>query len=146
MCLERACSRLTCRCHACTQVCWCLAALRACVLCVFGHVMKAVVEPPSCAQGCAAVWSGRVVRGVQGSEVTAEVLNYKRTGERFWNLLSMTPVRDAAGRVMSYIGVQSDITELVRRKEAEKELQEAKARFCSMCYLRGRGGWECELL
>ncbi|KAK9834967.1 hypothetical protein WJX81_000233 [Elliptochloris bilobata] len=62
----------------------------------------------------------------QGSEVTAEVLNYKRTGERFWNLLSMTPVRDAGGRVMSYIGVQSDITELVRRKEAEKELQEAK--------------------
>ncbi len=60
--------------------------------------------------------------------MTAEVLNYRRTGERFWNLLSMTPVRDAAGRVMSYIGVQSDITELVRRKEAEKELQEAKAR------------------
>ena len=60
--------------------------------------------------------------------MTAEVLNYKRTGERFWNLLSMTPVRDASGRVMSYIGVQSDITELVRRKEAEKELQEAKAR------------------
>ena len=66
----------------------------------------------------------------QGSEVTAEILNYKRTGERFWNLLSMTPVRDATGRVMSYIGVQSDITELVRRKEAEKELQEAKARAC----------------
>ncbi len=60
--------------------------------------------------------------------MTAEILNYRRTGERFWNLLSMTPVRDAAGRVMSYIGVQSDITELVRRKEAEKELQEAKAR------------------
>ena len=69
---------------------------------------------------CARVW--------QGSEVTVEVLNYKRTGERFWNLLSMTPVRDTAGRVMSYIGVQSDISELVRRKEAEKELQEAKVR------------------
>jgi hypothetical protein len=28
--------------------------------------------------------------------------------------------------LMSFIGVQSDITELIRRKEAEKELQEAK--------------------
>lgn len=77
-----------------------------------------------------ALWSGHLVSDAQGNEVTAEILNYKRTGERFWNLLSMTPVRDATGRVMSYIGVQSDITELVRRKEAEKELQEAKARAC----------------
>ena len=52
-----------------------------------------------------------------------ELLNYRKSGERFWNLLSMTPVRDRAGNLMSYIGVQSDITELIRRKEAEQELQ-----------------------
>jgi len=60
---------------------------------------------------------------VQGREVTVELLNYRKSGERFWNLLSMTPVRDRAGNLMSYIGVQSDITELIRRKEAEQELQ-----------------------
>lgn len=36
---------------------------------------------------------------------------------------SITPVRDASGRLLSFIGVQSDITELVRRRQAEKELQ-----------------------
>lgn len=38
-------------------------------------------------------------------------------------LCSITPVRDASGRLLSFIGVQSDITELVRRRQAEKELQ-----------------------
>ncbi|KAK9819724.1 hypothetical protein WJX72_001676 [[Myrmecia] bisecta] len=61
-----------------------------------------------------------------GREITVELLNYRKNGEKFWNLLSMTPVRDSSGQLMSFIGVQSDITELIRRKEAEKELQEAK--------------------
>lgn len=36
-------------------------------------------------------------------------------------------MRDAAGRLLSFIGVQSDVTELTLRRQAEKELQEAKA-------------------
>lgn len=39
------------------------------------------------------------------------------------HLCSVTPVRDASGRLLSFIGVQSDITELVRRRQAEKELK-----------------------
>eukprot|EP00884_Botryococcus_braunii_P007045 jgi/Botrbrau1/16341/Bobra.0345s0005.1 len=62
----------------------------------------------------------------EGREITVELVNYKRNGEKFWNLLSMTPVFDSSGSLMSFIGVQSDITELIRRKEAEKELHEAK--------------------
>ncbi len=62
----------------------------------------------------------------QGREATVELVNYKKSGDKFWNLLSITPVRDAGGRLMSFIGVQSDITELILRKEAELELQEAK--------------------
>lgn len=60
------------------------------------------------------------------AQITVELVNYKRNGEKFWNLLSMTPVFDSSGSLMSFIGVQSDITELIRRKEAEKELHEAK--------------------
>ena len=62
-------------------------------------------------------------------------------GDAFWNLVSITPVHDTAGKVMSFIGVHSDITELVRRREAEKELQEAKVPadaeqpFCSARYV-----------
>ncbi|BDA49232.1 probable signal transduction histidine-protein kinase BarA at N-terminal half [Coccomyxa sp. Obi] len=59
-------------------------------------------------------------------ELSLEILNYKKNGDKFWNLLSMMPVRNPAGAVVSYIGVQSDITELIRRKHAERELQQAK--------------------
>ncbi|KAL4431058.1 hypothetical protein ABPG75_006314 [Micractinium tetrahymenae] len=62
----------------------------------------------------------------EGREITVELLNYRKSGEEFYNMLSITPVRDASGRLLSFIGVQSDITELVRRRQAEKELQEAK--------------------
>lgn len=47
----------------------------------------------------------------------------------------MMPVRNPAGAVVSFIGVQSDITELIRRKHAERELQQAKVRciFQQLC-------------
>lgn len=65
---------------------------------------------------------------MQERELSLEVLNYKKNGDKFWNLLSMMPVRNPAGAVVSFIGVQSDITELIRRKHAERELQQAKVR------------------
>lgn len=63
---------------------------------------------------------------LQKREIALEVLNYRKNGEKFWNLLSLMPVKDACGNVVSFIGVQSDITELIRRKHAERELQQAK--------------------
>lgn len=56
-------------------------------------------------------------------EITVQILNYRSNGEPFWNRLSITPVRDSAGRLTNYIGVQSDITEL---KRVEEELRQAK--------------------
>ena len=63
---------------------------------------------------------------LQKQEIALEILNYRKNGEKFWNLLSLMPVKDACGNVVSFIGVQSDITELIRRKHAERELQQAK--------------------
>lgn len=37
-------------------------------------------------------------------------------GDKFWNRLSITPVLNEGGDLVSYIGVQSDVTELFRRK------------------------------
>jgi PAS domain S-box-containing protein len=48
---------------------------------------------------------------------TVEVLNYRKDGTPFWNLLSITPVRNSAGNVTHFIGVQVDIT---KRKEIER--------------------------
>ncbi len=52
-----------------------------------------------------------------------ELLNHRKDGTAFWNRLSITPVRDSAGDVTHFIGVQSDIT---NRKEAEEALSLAK--------------------
>lgn len=51
-----------------------------------------------------------------------ELLNYRKDGKRFWNRLSITPMRDAAGVVRNYVGVQSDITDHV---DAERRLRKA---------------------
>lgn len=52
-----------------------------------------------------------------------ELLNRRKNGKTFWNRLSITPVRDPAGNVTHFIGVQSDIT---NRKEAEEALSLAR--------------------
>ena len=48
---------------------------------------------------------------------TVELLNYRKDGEKFWNRLSITPLRDTSGHVTHYVGVQSDITELKNTKD-----------------------------
>jgi sigma-B regulation protein RsbU (phosphoserine phosphatase) len=52
-----------------------------------------------------------------------EILNYRKDGSAFWNRLSITPVRDGAGTVTHFIGVQSDVT---ARRLAEDGLRRSK--------------------
>jgi sigma-B regulation protein RsbU (phosphoserine phosphatase) len=56
-------------------------------------------------------------------ECTVEILNYRKDGTRFWNRLSIAPVRDDRGEVTHYIGIQSDVT---ARREAEDRLRRVK--------------------
>jgi phosphoserine phosphatase RsbU/P len=58
--------------------------------------------------------------------VTVTLLNYRKDGRPFWNRLSITPVRDTAGAVTHFIGVQSDVTE---EKQAKDELEQANKRL-----------------
>ena len=48
--------------------------------------------------------------------VSVELLNYRKSGEPFWNQLSVAPLRDEDGEVTHYLGFQSDVTD---RKEVE---------------------------
>ncbi len=59
----------------------------------------------------------------EGRECVVEILNYRKDGSTFWNRLSITPVRDAAGDVSHFIGVQSDVT---ARRVAEEGLRRTK--------------------
>ena len=54
-----------------------------------------------------------------GLPCTVQIKNYRKTGEEFINYLSLTPIRTARGRVTHYVGIQSDITELVNTRSAE---------------------------
>jgi phosphoserine phosphatase RsbU/P len=56
-------------------------------------------------------------------ECIVEILNYRKDGTTFWNRLSITPVRDGAGEVTHYIGIQSDVT---ARRVAEDGLRRSK--------------------
>jgi serine phosphatase RsbU (regulator of sigma subunit) len=70
-----------------------------------------------------------------GQEYTTELLNYRKDGTPFWNRLALTPLRDTAGRVTHYVGVQSDITDRVR---AEKALEVANAKMVRNLELAAR--------
>lgn len=54
----------------------------------------------------------------EGRDCTVEILNCRKDGTRFWNRLSITPVRDDQGTVTHFIGVQSDVTARRRAEEA----------------------------
>jgi len=52
-------------------------------------------------------------------EVRVVLRNYKKDGTPFWNELTVSPVRNAQGRVMQYIGHLNDVTE---REQTEHRL------------------------
>lgn len=62
----------------------------------------------------------------EGRPYSGELYNYRKNGEGFWNELSITPVKDNAGRVTQFVGVVRDVT---ARKLQEKELHASQARL-----------------
>ena len=52
-----------------------------------------------------------------GQPFLTDLLNYRKTGEPFWNRVSLTPVRNAHGDLTHYVGIQSDITAMKRVEE-----------------------------
>ncbi|CAK0783080.1 hypothetical protein CVIRNUC_006275 [Coccomyxa viridis] len=45
-----------------------------------------------------------------GSEATVRILNYRKGGEPFWNMLTIAPMADVDGTSRFFIGVQVDVT------------------------------------
>ena len=54
-----------------------------------------------------------------GKLSVVQLLNYKKNGDPFINYLSITPIHDSRGRVTHFVGIQSDISDLVNHKKAE---------------------------
>lgn len=47
-----------------------------------------------------------------GTSCLVELINQRKNGDDWINLLSLTPIRDSYGRVTHYVGVQTDVTRL----------------------------------
>ncbi|MDY3554901.1 PAS domain S-box protein [Gemmata sp. JC717] len=58
-----------------------------------------------------------------GEPCMMELLNYRKDGSAFWNELSVSPVRDDAGRLTHFIEVQTDVT---RRRNLEDQFRQAQ--------------------
>ncbi len=57
-----------------------------------------------------------------GDAFSGVLLNYRKSGEAFWNELSIAPLTDDEGSVTAYISVQRDVTASVRAESRTRDL------------------------
>ncbi|UCF37761.1 MAG: response regulator [Acidobacteriota bacterium] len=60
----------------------------------------------------------------QGKGFSVELLNYKKSGERYWVAIEVQPIHDESGAISNFMGIESDITE---RKRFEEQLMATTA-------------------
>ena len=53
-----------------------------------------------------------------------EFYNKKKNGEYYWELAQITPVKNHAGKIISFLGIKEDITEIKRVARMQEELRE----------------------
>ncbi|KAI4382351.1 hypothetical protein MLD38_008325 [Melastoma candidum] len=54
----------------------------------------------------------------EGTNYCGRLLNYKKDGTPFWNLLTIAPIRDDTGKVLKFIGMQVEVS---KHTEGSKE-------------------------
>ena len=68
-----------------------------------------------------------------GQSCRVTLLNYKKNGAAFWNELTIAPIRDDAGTLSHFVGIQHDITERVEQdrqvRDANRVLEAQKAQL-----------------
>ena len=80
------------------------------------RILKSLATPPD-------VYEELWLHLSRGEAWSGEFYNRKKSGELFWDVSHIAPVRDGSGRVVHYVAVKEDITE---RKQMEVELIAAK--------------------
>ncbi len=74
-----------------------------------------------------------------GREWRGEIQDRTKSGELYWALETITPLRDKRGEITRYLAIQQDITEQKRDKEA---LAESEERFRQVAEMAGEWLWE----
>ncbi|MBE0551624.1 MAG: PAS domain S-box protein, partial [Ignavibacterium sp.] len=57
-----------------------------------------------------------------GKEWQGELLNKKKNGELYWELVSISPVKNSEGKITNYLAVKEDISEHKKSEKLEKAL------------------------
>ncbi len=76
---------------------------------------------------------------LQGREWHGEFRNRKKNGELYWEMASISPITDAAGKITHFLAIKEDITE---RKRAEEELKHHETLLKETGEIAKVGGWE----
>jgi diguanylate cyclase (GGDEF)-like protein/PAS domain S-box-containing protein len=61
-----------------------------------------------------------------GGTWRGELLNRRKDGSHYWNIVSISPITDESGNLTHFLGIQTDITE---RKRAEEALRSSEIRY-----------------
>jgi PAS domain S-box-containing protein len=64
---------------------------------------------------------------LSGGDWRGELLNKKKNGELYWEMASISPVKDEAGRITHFVAVKEDITARKQAEEERKRLVQALA-------------------
>ncbi|MBM4054216.1 MAG: PAS domain S-box protein [Planctomycetes bacterium] len=59
-----------------------------------------------------------------GNEWKGEFINKKKTGELFWEIASISPIKNTEGMVTNFVGVAEDITAFKQEAEEKEKLKE----------------------
>eukprot|EP01024_Parvocaulis_polyphysoides_P034245 TRINITY_DN30303_c1_g1_i1.p1 TRINITY_DN30303_c1_g1~~TRINITY_DN30303_c1_g1_i1.p1 ORF type:complete len:459 (-),score=88.11 TRINITY_DN30303_c1_g1_i1:7-1383(-) len=70
----------------------------------------------------------KIREGIRNAEpVSVRLLNYRKDGTAFWNLLTVTPIKGQDGKVVKFVGVQVDVTSKTEGKAfAQKDKEKEK--------------------
>jgi len=63
---------------------------------------------------------------LKGNPYKGELINKKKSGEYFWLQNTITPIKDSNKKIINFVSVIKDITEIKAKKEQEIRLQIAK--------------------
>jgi len=58
-----------------------------------------------------------------GNSFRGQILNVKKDGSEFWNLLTIAPVKNFSGEITHFVGVQSDITDIRELRHLNTQLE-----------------------
>lgn len=73
---------------------------------------------------------------LRGEKLTIDLVNYRKDGKRFWNQMTISPIRSIAGDITHFIAIQRDVT--AYRQLQEQHQVSVEALQASLALLRQR--------